>query len=120
MTWLGRHRIMGLAQEQWDRKSQLRYRPYIAGNTQLWNPVPLAAGLPDWAKGINPHSIVSCDAGSIYVVGEGEAYGYEATDANEIEFTAAGQERMIGVRSINGTSSSPASDAIEIELWWSR
>jgi hypothetical protein len=52
MSWLGRHRVMGLAQEQYDKRSQLRYRPYIAGNSQLWNPIPVAGNpaVPDiWA-----------------------------------------------------------------------
>jgi outer membrane receptor protein involved in Fe transport len=42
MTWLGRHRVMGLAQKQWIRRTQLRNRPYIAGNSQLWNAIPRA------------------------------------------------------------------------------
>lgn len=58
MHWLGRHRIMGLGQEQYDRRTQLRYRPYIAGNSQLWNPVPLAGGAPDvWSGNTTQNAI---------------------------------------------------------------
>jgi hypothetical protein len=58
MTWLGHHRIMGLGQEQYDRRSQLRYRPYIAGNSQLWNPVPIAGGAPDvWSGNTTQNAI---------------------------------------------------------------
>ncbi|MEO5960765.1 MAG: hypothetical protein ABIZ49_10575, partial [Opitutaceae bacterium] len=37
--WLGRHRLMGLWQHNQIKRDQLRYRPYYAGNDQLWNPV---------------------------------------------------------------------------------
>ena len=52
MSWLGRHRVMGLGSEQYINRTQLRHRPYIAGNSQLWNPIPLAGNpaVPDvWA-----------------------------------------------------------------------
>jgi hypothetical protein len=41
-NWFGRHRLMGLWQNNTIKRDQLRYRPHIAGNTQLWNPIPLA------------------------------------------------------------------------------
>ncbi|HEY0947007.1 MAG TPA: hypothetical protein VGD81_17125, partial [Opitutaceae bacterium] len=45
-TWLGRHRIMGLWQHNQIKRDQLRYRPYISGGTQLWNPMPMAGNPP--------------------------------------------------------------------------
>jgi hypothetical protein len=78
------------------------------------------ADLPDWAKTVAPVCIVAQGAGSLYVVGEGEIGGFTATAANQIQFTAAGQGRDIAVRSINGTGDSPASTAMDIELWWVR
>lgn len=83
--------------------------------------VPTAiADLPAWAKGVAPVCIVALGAGSIYVVGAGEDPAFVATAANKIEFFGAGGSRDIEVRSINGTSSSPASDPLELELWWVR
>jgi outer membrane receptor protein involved in Fe transport len=44
--WFGRHRVMGLWQENEIERYQLRYRPHISGNTQLWNPMPMAGNPP--------------------------------------------------------------------------
>ena len=60
LSWLGRHRLMGLGQEQYDTRQQLRYRPYIAGNNQLWNPIPVAGNpaVPDiWAGNTTQNAI---------------------------------------------------------------
>jgi hypothetical protein len=76
--------------------------------------------LPEWAKGKAPVCIVAQGVGSLYVVGEGEESPFAATTANQIQFAAAGQSRDIAVRSINGTGDTPASTAMDIELWWVR
>jgi hypothetical protein len=78
------------------------------------------AGLPAWAKGRNPTSIVLLSAGSVYVVAEGEAENYTAAAANELRAAAAPLEFAVPVRSINGTGGSPASSAMDIMLGWDR
>ncbi len=45
-SWLGRHRIMGLWQHNQVKRDQLRYRPYYAGNNQLWNPLNVGGTPP--------------------------------------------------------------------------
>lgn len=59
-TWLGRHRVMGLWQHNQIKRDQLRHRPYIVGNTQLWNPMATAGNPPApdiWAGNTTQNAI---------------------------------------------------------------
>lgn len=77
--------------------------------------------VPSLAAAAGGRAGTCCDAirvhgaGSLYLVLEGMAVGATAT---QHQFYAAGDGLGLRVRKINGTGSSPASSALDVDLYW--